>query len=273
MKKFEGMLICTDLDGTLLRSDKSISKENIEAIEYFMREGGYFTYVTGRMPFYYPDVSLIIKNNAPYGCINGGGLYDNEKKEYIWTQLMPDSIIEMVEYVDKTLPDVGIIVNTLKIAYFCKESPVLPFFREITHQPNVKCDYNDIKDPIAKIIFATHIEEEIEELERALRAHPKAEDFSFVRSEKNLFEILPKGIGKGVVIEKLCEHLGLDINKTVAIGDYNNDISMFRTAKIGVAVSNACKEALAAADHITVSNEEHAIARIIYDLDEGRFAI
>ena len=51
MGKFDGILICTDLDGTLLRKDKSVSKENIEAIEYFKKEGGLFTFVTGRMPY------------------------------------------------------------------------------------------------------------------------------------------------------------------------------------------------------------------------------
>ena len=51
MKKFEGILLCTDLDGTLLRNDKSISRENLDAINYFMSEGGYFTFITGRMPY------------------------------------------------------------------------------------------------------------------------------------------------------------------------------------------------------------------------------
>ncbi|MBQ3226919.1 MAG: HAD hydrolase family protein, partial [Clostridia bacterium] len=52
MGKFDGVLICTDLDGTLLKKDKTISEENLKAIEYFKREGGFFTIVTGRMPFY-----------------------------------------------------------------------------------------------------------------------------------------------------------------------------------------------------------------------------
>ena len=62
-------------------------------------------------------------------------------------------------------------------------------------------------------------------------------------------------------------------NKTIAVGDYNNDISMFKAAGIGIAVSNACKEALDAADYITVSNEEHAIARVICDLESGEYQI
>ena len=110
-------------------------------------------------------------------------------------------------------------------------------------------------------------------MERALRAHPRAKDFDFIRSERTLFEILPKGIGKGKAVEKLAEHLGLDICKTVAIGDYNNDISMFRAAGLGVAVSNACPDALAAADCITVSNEEHAVAKVIEDIENGTYKL
>ena len=48
---------------------------------------------------------------------------------------------------------------------------------------------------------------------------------------------------------------------------------MFNAAGIGIAVSNACKEALNAADYITVSNEKHAIARVIHDLELGKYNI
>ena len=114
-------------------------------------------------------------------------------------------------------------------------------------------------------------EDEIREIEKTLKEHPKAGEFDFIRSEKSLFEILPKGSGKGTSIIKLCEYLKVDLNKTYAIGDYNNDISMFYVAKTGIAVSNACDDAKNVADYITVSNEEHAIARVIYDIEQGKF--
>ncbi|MBQ7032247.1 MAG: HAD family phosphatase [Clostridia bacterium] len=273
MGRFDGMLICTDLDGTLLKNDKTISYENMEAIEYFKQEGGYFTFVTGRMPFFVSYITDTIKPNAPFGCINGGGLFDWVKEEYVWTAVMPDTVIELVKHIDDNFPDVGIQVNTFYKTYFCKENQTMKNFRKRTKLENIVCHYNDVKEPIAKILFGSENEQEIKNIEKMLKSHPLANGFDFIRSEKTLYEILPKGIGKGTSVKNLCRHLNIDVNKTIAIGDYNNDISMFKASGIGIAVSNACDEALAEADFITVSNEEHAIARVIYDLESGKYAL
>ena len=72
-----------DLDGTLLRKDKTISQENLSAIEYFKAEGGYFTFITGRMPYYAMHICDAIKPNVPIGSVNGGGVYDGKSKQYI----------------------------------------------------------------------------------------------------------------------------------------------------------------------------------------------
>jgi hydroxymethylpyrimidine pyrophosphatase-like HAD family hydrolase len=66
----------------------------------------------------------------------------------------------------------------------------------------------------------------------------------------------------------MSELLGLDMAKTVAVGDYENDLDMIKMAGIGYAVANACPALKAIADRITVSNDEHAIAKIIDDLDK-----
>lgn len=268
---FDGVLICTDLDGTLLKNDGTISKENIKAIEYFKAQGGKFTFVTGRMPFFVADIYNAIVPNAPFGCVNGGGLYDYNKQEYIWTSTMPQEVDELIKCVDEKFSDIGIQVNTFYKTYFCRENETMKIFRKNTRQPNLVCHYSDVKEPIAKIVFGSEYDEVVLQIEQTLRSHEKAEKFGFIRPERTLFEILPKGIGKGTAIVKLAEYLDIDISKTVAIGDYNNDISMFEAAGIGIAVSNACDEALAAADYVTVSNEEDAVARVIYDLESGRF--
>ncbi len=273
MGKFDGILICTDLDGTLLRNDGTISLENISAIEFFKSEGGTFTFVTGRMPFYTSDFYNAVKPNAPFGCVNGGGLYDYIAEKYIWMCPMKDDAVELIRCVDNKFPDVGIQVNTFYKTYFCKENPTMENFRKATKLDKIVCDYTEINEPIAKVIFGSESNEEILEIEKNLLSHPMAEKFDFVRSERTLFEILPKGSGKGCAVKKLCEYLNIDINKTVAIGDYNNDISMLQAARLGIAVSNACPDVLKAADRITVSNEEHAIQKVINDLNEKIYTL
>ncbi len=273
MGKFDGFLICTDLDGTLFKKDKTISEENINAIEYFKREGGFFTFVTGRMPFFVSYVLDTVKPNAPFGCINGAGLYDYIKNEYIWTAFMPEKVIELVKYVDDNFSDIGIQVNTFYKVYFSKENETMKRFRKTTMAENIVRHYEDVQEPIAKILFGSEDDEEIKKLSQMLKAHRLANEFEFVRSEKSLYEILPKGIGKGTAITKLCDYLNVDVNKSITIGDYDNDISMFKASGISIAVSNASPNALNEAKYITLSNEEDAIARVIYDLESGKYPI
>lgn len=273
MKKFEGILICTDLDGTLLKNDKSISKENSEAIEYFKSEGGLFTFVTGRMHFYSVDTYNKVKPNAPIGCINGGGIYDFEKKDYVWNSVLDHEVIEIVEYVDKEFPDIGIQITTMDKAYFSKDNEAMVWFRRVTGLEKLEAPYMDVKEPLAKVIFAHESNERLTALADALKNHPKADNYQFVRTEKRLYEIVPKGITKGTVINKFAEIYNINKDKIVAIGDYDNDVGMIEAAGIGIAVANACESAKKAADIITVSNEENAIAKVIYDIEYGNIKI
>ena len=270
MKKFEGCLICTDLDGTLLKNDLTISDRNKQAIEYFKSEGGLFTFVTGRMPSYLGDIYSKVRPNCPIGCINGGGVYDCEKQKYLWTCPLPHSALDLVKSVDDTLENIGIIVVTFDKTYFCKENATTAGVRKVTGVPNLVIDYNNITEPISKVMFADANTDNLLKVIGILNSHSMSEQFSFIRSELALYEILPKNINKGTALSKLCEILDIDIKNTIAFGDYDNDIGMLKTAGLGIAVSNATDSAKAAADLVTVSNEEDALAVIIDAIDSGK---
>ncbi len=272
-KKFEGMLFCTDLDGTFFASGGKVLQQNLDAVEYFKSQGGLFTFITGRVPRTSESICRIIKPNAPYGCINGGGIYDHREGRYLWRLHLPAEALELVRAVDEQLPEIGIQLNTEKAIYFNKDNLALERFRLATGVPNIACHYDEVEEPVLKVVFGHHENERIMALKDLLHRHPKAHLFDFIRSEHNYYEILPKGVGKGTALRKMAELLGIDANKTIAVGDYNNDISMLREAKLGFAVANAVDEAKAAADHITVSNDEGAIAAIIDQLDRGVFAL
>lgn len=273
MKKFEGILFCTDLDDTLFTDDKKVSKENSDAIEYFKSEGGLFTFITGRVPKTSLEIFKIIKPNAPYGCINGGGIYDGYNDKYLWTQYLDDAALKIVKSVDENLPQMGIQVNTKSQVYFCKDNDAMVYFRKVTGLPYVTADYKDVKEPILKVIFAHGDEKQMLLLIDFLKSHPKADDFDFVRSQRLLYEILPKGVNKGSLLCKMAELFDIDIKRTIAVGDYYNDVSMIRAAGLGFAVENAVSEVKAVADHITANNNDHAIAKIIDGLDKGIFMV
>lgn len=269
MRKFEGVLLCTDLDGTLLRDSKTVSKENKDAIEFFKSEGGLFTFITGRPPMIARDIYEMVKPNAPVGCFNGGGIYDFENRKFLWSVELPSEAIELVKYAVKEIPDMGVQLNTADRIMFTHENTATQWFRDVTNIPNDACDIDEVNETVIKILFCHDDSATHERLARLLSLHPKSQMFDYIRSEEKLYEILPKGISKGDLLIRLADILGIDRKKTVAVGDYNNDISMIKAAGIGYAVGNAIPEVKSIADRVTVSNEEHAIAKIIEDLENS----
>lgn len=267
MKKFEGMLFCTDLDGTLYSSDKTVSRENMDAIRYFKSEGGLFTFITGRPPCISKDMYTLIDPNAPFGCCNGAGIYDHRTQRYLWTRHLPKTAMTVARDVAGAMLDMGIQFNGEQDIFFVQDNPAMEYFRAVTHYEGTLCSLDEVTCPVLKLLFAHASEEALQALIAYLHAHPLAGEFSYVRSEKLLYEVLPKGISKGVALAEMARLLHIDPSRTVAVGDYNNDIDMVRTAGIGYAVANARPELKAVADRVTVDNDHHAIAAIIEDLD------
>lgn len=265
MKKFEGILLATDLDGTLLRDDKSVSEENRLAIEYFKENGGRFTFITGRTPMAVASLCKTVTPNAPIGCMNGAGIYDYDKDQLLWSVTIPDSVKELVQYVDLEFPNTGIEVITRTQVIFCKENAVTDKHVKDEGYPYVVGNYHNINEPMVKILFADS-PQTIDLLSKEILKHPRINEFAHMRSDAVYYELLPLGLSKATLIKKIPEFIDAKITKTVAIGDNDNDAEMLKVADIGYAVANASPAAKKNADIITVSNEEDAIAKVIYSL-------
>lgn len=267
MGKFDGYLLGTDLDGTLLKGDKSVSAENLDAIEYFKKEGGVFTMFTGRLPIGAKPVLERVKPTKYMGCANGAGIYDIEDKRLIWSLSLADGIKELIDSIYKNQPWVGIEITTDKI-YFVKKSPQTEKHRTDELLPDLCCDYKTFDQPIIKVLLGVG-EDRLQELLDFIKIHPMYDKFDYIRSDREYFEVLPRGASKGLLLEKIAGLHGIDMKKTIVLGDNENDISMLKIAGVGVAVANAVDSAKKAANHHTVTNEESAVARVIDELDRG----
>ena len=269
MDKFKGILLCTDLDGTLLASDKSLSDENRRAMTYFMEEGGMLTFATGRAPVGIKKVLDMFVPNAPIICFNGGAIYDFVNDELLHGEYLDRDAIKVFEYVDKHWPSAGMEIFTDRNIYFCKENRIADIHRRDEDLRGPSVSYYSVTSPWKKGLFLVE-PAEMPDFDKFIKESPFADKYDFMPSDAFYYEFLPKGISKGTAIPILAEILGIDPKYTIGIGDNINDFSLVSEAGIGIAVSNAQPVVREAADYVTVDNNSSASAAVITSLELGR---
>ena len=250
MGKFDGILLATDLDGTLLKSDKTVSPLNAEAIRYFQSEGGLFTAATGRFPDFLSTYTDFFNVNECVIGLNGNMIYDlsNEKMLFV-SKMETDALKEVIDYM---LSAFGGFIRFIDIN---EEKDVYHYDGFLRTKPckavvvtNTPCEALEIKADLLKKYG--HL-------------------YKFVRSWDIGLEIFDIKSGKGECIDYIKKYVNPAIRKTVCVGDYENDISMLIHADIGYAVKNAVSDVKAVADKITdVDNNNDAIAWVINDLEK-----
>ncbi len=268
MGKFDGMLLCTDLDDTLLTDNKQVSEKNRKAIDYFKSEGGLFTFSTGRVPMGARLILEYVVPNAPIVCFNGGGIYDFSENKMLWSRKLDSDAISAVEYVDRRLDFVGIEICTEEKIYFSKINAKVREHQVLEKLPDNDLDYHDIPEVWQKVLFMTE-EHELNTVRRTISESPFADKYTFVQSSPWYYELLPKNSTKGDGLIQLGELCGIDRSRIIAVGDNENDLEMVKMAGVGIAVENAIPIVKNSADYVTADNNSDAIAKVIYDLENG----
>lgn len=261
MNKFKGFLICTDCDGTLTNSDGKVSKANADAIKYFQDEGGLFTLATGRFPHYAKTFESQIHVNAPIVSLNGALLYDIKQDKVIrtWTMKREDCA-EVLKYIEKDWHNV----------WDCWISGNM--YESVGYKPSEhRAGDGSLEEFISRLpaVLYKNLFFQSADITKELQAQLKkrfGDKFRFDLSWPEGVEMQSIESGKGIAIKYMKEHLGQDIHITIGVGDYENDLSMMEYADIGYAVENSIDALKRAADRITVSNNEDALAKIIYEL-------
>lgn len=271
MGRFDGILLCSDLDDTLLTSDKKISQENKKALEMFMSNGGQFAFATGRVPLGARLALEYIVPNAPIICFNGAGIYDFNDNKLLWEKSLDKDAYKVVEYVEQNMPESGIEVCTNDKVYFCRTNRIVRIHKQIEKFPDNDSDYRSIQEDWKKVIFMQE-HEEMPKIKKLIAESEYSDSYSFIQSSPNYYELLPKGATKGDALRELARILGIDESRTIGVGDNENDFTLVRYAGIGVAVSNAVSMVRDAADYITVDNNHSALCAIIEGLDKGRIS-
>ncbi len=258
MGKFDGILICSDIDGTLTDTQGNISSENVEAAKYFIANGGSFTFCSGRPPMSLRNLAKRFQTVTPVIGLNGSAMYDFATESYIHHQPLGDDVVEPFTYVINKNPD---IIGEITIQNL--DGSVSYYRDRDTSFDNIYKALYEMKK--YDIFFELDSESYTVALRKEMLELPQFKQFDFIRSWPVCLEMVDKNGNKGAGVKVLKQHLG-NITKTVCIGDNDNDLSMVSYADIGYAVSNASPELKSIADKITVSQNESALAKVISEL-------
>lgn len=267
MNPYQDILLVTDCDGTLLRNDKSISDRDLAAIAEFVRQGGNFTVATGRSLPTSGSILAKLPLQLPVILYNGSMLYDPVAKTPLWMAEIPrEARFAVQKAMEHYGPELGVEVLTPEALYVVQFTPVIDDHLNGKLKAEYRCaDFDEVL-PMhwLKVMFALPAEE-MEQF-RAFLESLGAEGVRYVRSEKLYFEVLPACASKGEALKMLCARTGMELAKTVAIGDCDNDLEMLREAAVGYVVANAYPAVREQADRVTVSNEEGAVAAVIEEI-------
>ena len=243
-------MIVTDLDGTLLRRDKTISEYTASIFHRCRNAGIKIVFATAR-PVRAVEkwLNIDIQSDA---CI-----YHNGAVIKIGNELFQETGIEH-DTVSKLLGEakqfdnmrVAAEINDMLYANF-DASTVWPGVEYIMTD-----FYNLPKLPADKLIFITIDKTKINKIEQLFN-----ENLYWEISENEVLMVMNKNARKRNAIQDIAKYFGLTLAKTAAFGDDYNDIEMLRDCGIGVAVANAIPEVKAAADYICDSNENDGVAK------------
>ncbi len=250
MGKFDGILLCSDFDGTCAVNGV-VPEENIKAIKYFRENGGLFTFASGRPHGFLVSLFGDYKFGAPMICLNGAVIYDIDNGKILSERKLKGLDREKT---DRIIREVGNV--TFAGLFFDEGSD----FVDIENGGKIP---DKVFGKLYKIAFRVSGDEADGYRAKQIISEIM-KDHCVERSSSNYVEVLERASTKAPNTLALKKLVGA--HTLICVGDYENDIEMIRNADIGYAVANAIDAVKSVADRITVSAEESAIARIIEEL-------
>lgn len=265
-------LIATDLDGTLLRGDRTLSSRTIAALAAAEEAGVEVFFVTGRPARW---MSVVADHLAGHGMAilsNGAAVYDLRAGTLIEAFPLPDDdALAAAHALSEAVPGTTYAVE--RVSRFRRE-PDYPAFEADHAEPRATIEGLLAEDRDLSLL-------------KLLASHPTADPDDFLAaalavagthgeitrsSESALLEVSRPGVTKATTLAKCCAERGVTAAEVVAFGDMPNDLAMLQWAGTSYAVANAHPHVLAATTHRTESNDEDGVARVIERLVAARRA-
>ena len=263
-------LIAFDMDGTLLNSQKQVSAGSLAAIDRALAAGKQVILCTGRGLAELADFAELLQRLSFCICASGAVAYRLPQREALFHRpLLPQQVCTLLDLAAQEgammhlLTDRSIVQND-HCAHMDQYGMGVyqPMYQRVTDQwEDVRRQYEAAPFPVSKCNLYHTDDASRTRTERRIR--DKGLVVEVVRAERTSLEISAAGVDKGTGLRELCRQIGVPIHQTIAVGDANNDIGMFRVAGLAVAMGNAEPDIQALAGAVVADCDHDGCAEAI----------
>jgi Cof subfamily protein (haloacid dehalogenase superfamily) len=252
-------LVVSDVDGTLLTKDKTLTDGAKGAVRRLHEAGIGFTITSSRptlgMRFLIEPLSITL----PIGAFNGSSIVDPQLKP-VEQHLIPVAAVQhCLDVLNEFGVDIWLFTNDLWLTRNGDGEYVPHEKRAIRADPTVVADFTPYLASACKIVGASADAALLQRCEIAMQQALGAQATA-VRSQTYYLDVTPPGRNKGTFVQTMARRLGIPLDAVATIGDMQNDLAMFRTSGVSFAMGNATDDVKKAATHVTASNEDEGFA-------------
>ena len=266
MGRFNGVLIATDYDDTLVNREKQVPQRSLDALRRFTDQGGRFTIASGRGAEAIRPCLEGLPVNAPVIVANGTQIYDFAAEKLVYEAYLPQEARADFAQVLRDFPRVAVEVYARGQLYCVNPNLVTAEHLRITRQTAREVRLEEIPAPWVYAKF----EEENAYLRR-IQDHLRERfpgRYEAIFSNTYLLEVAGKGSGKGPGVLRLAELLGVRREDIYCAGDNENDLSMLRAAAVSFTPEHSTPIAMETAGVIVCDCDEGALADVVAYLEQ-----
>jgi Cof subfamily protein (haloacid dehalogenase superfamily) len=255
-------LVVSDVDGTLLTRDKTLTDSARRAVRRLHDAGIGFTITSSRptigMGFLIEPLAITL----PVGPFNGSSIVDPQLNP-IEVHLIPAPVAQRsLDVLNEFGVDIWLFTNDSWLTRNPDGEYVPHEKRAIRADPTIVADFAPYLANACKIVGASSDASLLQRCEAAMQTAVGAQATA-VRSQTYYLDVTPPGHDKGTFVQAMARRLGISTGAVATIGDMQNDLAMFKVSGVSIAMGNATDDVKKLATHVTGSNEDEGFAGAI----------
>jgi len=255
-------LVISDVDGTLVTSDKRLTQASVQAVRRLAERKIGFTITSSRPPIGLRMLVEPLALKLPMGAFNGAAIVNpdlNVVEEHVISQAAAQRTVQV-------LSSFGVDIWMFAARRWLLRDPSAAYTdrerRAIQAEPQVAADFEPFLDKASKIVGVSADFPLLARCEEALRS-ALGDGALAVRSQPYYLDVTPPGFDKGTLVLALSQRLKIPTDEIVTLGDMENDLAMFRRSGFSIAMGNASEEVKRQAHAVTLPNDADGFAAAI----------